>query len=87
MKIPDIQQFGSMGIEGGGSYRLLMVAEEQLGELAAKSYSATPGPWLREWASFEVRALTGGALQTQADIDFAVAACAFVRDILEARKP
>jgi len=56
-----------------------------LRELAKLSAAATPGPWIRRWASLDVHHMTGDdALQVQADIDFAVHACAYVRGLLAA---
>jgi hypothetical protein len=51
-----------------------------LRELRTLSDAATPGPWIRRWASLDVHHMGGDdALQAQADIDFAVAATAYVR--------
>jgi hypothetical protein len=59
---------------------------EGLDALWRLSEAATPGPWIRRWASLDVHHMTGDdALQAQADIDFAVAACSYVRHVLESR--
>ena len=61
------------------------MGEPELERLRELSRAATPGPWIRRWASLDVHHMSGDdALQAQADIDFAVAACAYVRDRLAA---
>lgn len=71
-------------IEQEAVTRALRSIREQVEGLRAKSDAATPGPWIRRWASLNVHHMGGDdALQAQADIDFAVAATAFVRDLLD----
>lgn len=61
------------------------MAIEQLREL---SDAATPGPWLRKWESYDVRWIGGfDALRSMQDIDFAVAAVAYVREQLDPIEP
>lgn len=58
--------------------------DERIANLKALSDAATPGPWIRKWASTEVHYMGGNnALTSMEDLDFAIYACAFVRDMLE----
>ena len=58
----------------------------QLENLYRLSDAATPGPWIRRWQSLDVHHMGGdNALRSQADVDFAIAACEYVRQVLQER--
>lgn len=63
------------------------LGDEGQDALRALSDAATPGPWIRKWQSLIVHHMGGdGALQSQEDIDFAVAAVNYVRAALAAQE-
>lgn len=70
-----------------GNLSLVVHDDERLAELTRLSDAATPGPWVRAYASYDVHHMGiggggPGALRSMEDIDFAVACVSFVREML-----
>ena len=66
------------------------MTDDRWDKLDALAAAATPGPWIRKWASLDVHAMSGdGVLLHQENIDFAVALVneyATIRDLVAENK-